>query len=414
MTRAKLRAVIIGGSLSGLFAAHLLRRAGWNVNVFERAQGNLEGRGAGLGTQPALFDVMRQIGIPVDQSFGVEVRSRVCVNRAGEVVCEVPLREVSTAWDRIYQSLKAKLPQEHYHAGAVFERFEQDRDKVTAIFANGSRAEGDLLVGADGIKSSVRRQVMPDLVPQYAGYVGWRGVIEETHVPHQYRDAALAKMVFCFSDREMAFTVPMAPRADGTARGDRRCMFAWFRPAHRATELARLCTDTLGHNHEISIPPPLIRPELVDELRADAQALLAPQIAALVTGVTQPILQPIFDLESPRLVFGRVALLGDAAFVARPHVGTGVTKAALDAQGLAEAFALNDGDVQAALARYDRERRMFGNWVVARGRYLGARLEAVPTHDGSGPPSVSSIDAYLREYGAAGVVKGEAISARCG
>ncbi|WP_368735033.1 FAD-dependent monooxygenase, partial [Serratia marcescens] len=67
--------------------------------------------------------------------------------------------------------------------------------------------------------------------------------------------------------------------------------------------------------------------------------------------------QPIYDLESPRLAFGRVVLLGDAAFVARPHVGAGVTKAALDAACLADAIAAADGMLEPALARYDIERR---------------------------------------------------------
>lgn len=77
----------------------------------------------------------------------------------------------------------------------------------------------------------------------------------------------------------------------------------------------------------------------------------------------------------PRMALGRVALVGDAAFVARPHVGAGVTKAALDAEALARELATN-GELDAALAAYDRSRRRFGAWLVARGRSLGAYIEA--------------------------------------
>jgi 2-polyprenyl-6-methoxyphenol hydroxylase-like FAD-dependent oxidoreductase len=92
----------------------------------------------------------------------------------------------------------------------------------------------------------------------------------------------------------------------------------------------------------------------------------------------QPFFQPIFDLESPHIVFGRVALLGDAAFVARPHVGAGVTKAALDAASLAEAT--KGRDVAAGLLRYQREQHPFGSGLVALGRkqegaYLSAQLK---------------------------------------
>jgi 2-polyprenyl-6-methoxyphenol hydroxylase-like FAD-dependent oxidoreductase len=165
-----------------------------------------------------------------------------------------------------------------------------------------------------------------------------------------------------------------------------------------------MCTDASGRRHGISIPSPLIRPELIRDLKARAKARLAPQIAALVARAAQPILQPIFDLESPRLVSGRVALLGDAAFVARPHVGMGVTKAALDAQGLTDALAASGGDVAAALARYDRERRQFGVWVVTRGRHLGAYIDEQRRPTGG-------LQTILREWGAAGVIDGKSISA---
>jgi 2-polyprenyl-6-methoxyphenol hydroxylase-like FAD-dependent oxidoreductase len=105
----------------------------------------------------------------------------------------------------------------------------------------------------------------------------------------------------------------------------------------------------------------------------------------------------MFDLESPQMVFGRVALLGDAAFVARPHVIAGVTKAALDAQGLTDAVAGSGGDLTAGLARYDRERRAFGSSIVAHARYLGAHLQSQAS--GEVPPAPRP-ELILRDYGA--------------
>jgi 2-polyprenyl-6-methoxyphenol hydroxylase-like FAD-dependent oxidoreductase len=104
------------------------------------------------------------------------------------------------------------------------------------------------------------------------------------------------------------------------------------------------------------------------------------------------------------MALGRVVLLGDAAFVARPHVGMGVTKAALDAQGLTDALAASGGDLAAALARYDRERRQVGSLLVERGRRLGAYLDARRR-----PPG--GLQTILREWGAAGMIDGEPISA---
>jgi 2-polyprenyl-6-methoxyphenol hydroxylase-like FAD-dependent oxidoreductase len=195
--------------------------------------------------------------------------------------------------------------------------------------------------------------------------------------------------------------------------GGRACHFVWFRPVDEAN-LAALCTDAEGRSHGVSIPPPLIRPEVIREVKASAQAELAPQLAALVTGTPLPILQPIFDLESPRLVFGRVALSGDAAFVARPHVATGVMKAALDAQCLTDALAGGD-ELHDALADYEHKRSKFGRWLVERGRHIGTLLAAQPDGDGSaGTRHVArmKIDRIMHEYGAAGVVADEAITAR--
>ncbi len=397
------RALVIGGSLSGLFAANLLRTIGWDVTVFERARGDLAGRGAGLGTHEELFAVMRRIGIRADDSIGVRWRSRVALDRDGSILCEVPLPGITSAWSRMYRALRTALPAQCYRPGMPLERFEQDARSVNALFADGSRAEGDLLIGADGVRSTVRRLLMPEVEPRYAGYVAWRGVVTKGDVPTALHAVIFQHMAFCFTENEVAFSVPIA--ADGDTREcDRRCQFVWFRPVDYELELPRMCTDGSGRHHGIWIPPPLIRPELIRDLKERAEARLAPQLAALVARAAQPILSPIFDLESPRIAFGRAALLGDAAFVARPHVGTGVTKAALDAQGLTDALAAAGNDIAAALARYDRDRSRFGARLVERGRRLGAYLEAQRRPRGG-------LQTILREWGPTGVIDGEPFGA---
>jgi 2-polyprenyl-6-methoxyphenol hydroxylase-like FAD-dependent oxidoreductase len=164
------------------------------------------------------------------------------------------------------------------------------------------------------------------------------------------------------------------PARDGLP-GHRDWNIVWYRPIVGDEALRDMCTDASGRHHGPAIPPPLVRPEVIASLKRDAHALLAPLIARLLEHA-QPFFQAIFDVESPRLASGRVVLLGDAAFVARPHVGMGVTKAALDALCLSKSISNSRNDLPAALERYDRLRGEFGRRCVARARRLGSYIEA--------------------------------------
>jgi 2-polyprenyl-6-methoxyphenol hydroxylase-like FAD-dependent oxidoreductase len=310
---------------------------------------------------------------------------------------------VTSAWSRIWRPLRQALPDALYHGSKALTGIEQHADAVTGIFADGARLDADLLVAADGLHSTVRAQLFPELAPRYAGTVAWRGVVEPHQLAPDLHELMFKRMVFGFPDGELLLSIPM-PVPQGQAH-ERCCHFVWFRPADEAT-LAALCTDASGRSHGRSIPPPLIRPGLISDLKRDAAALLAPQLAALVNGTAQIILQPIFDLESPRIATGRVALIGDAAFVARPHVASGVMKAALDAEALADALAANSGDVDTALQSYNGQRQPYGAWLVERGRHIGATIGSRGVEPG---PRIETI---MREYGAAGLVRDQPIAAR--
>ena len=405
------RVLIIGGSVGGLFAAQLLHRVGWDVAVFERSAEDLAGRGSGIGTSEALFTTLRRVGIDLDPSAGVRVKSRICLARDGAISHEVVVPAVNSAWDRIYRPLRDRLPPTLYHAGARLERFEREGDAVTAIFADGMRETGDLLIGADGIHSTVRHQLLPKALPRYAGYVAWRGILEEGDLPPAIHAQVFDHFSFGLPDGELIIALPMPGRDADTRPGHRRYHWVWFRPIDAEHGLRDLCTDASGVCYGLSIPPPLIRAELVAEVKAHAQDVLAPQLALAVARTRVLMLQPIFDLNSPRIALGRVALLGDAAFAARPHVGAGVTKAALDAASLADALA--EAPLDDALARYDRERSSAGHTLVARGRHLGAHLEAQHKPRAQRTQAELAHDpvAVLRDYGAAVLSRAELGSA---
>jgi 2-polyprenyl-6-methoxyphenol hydroxylase-like FAD-dependent oxidoreductase len=182
-------------------------------------------------------------------------------------------------------------------------------------------------------------------------------------------------MSFCLPPGEQFLGYPVAGPHNDLRPGHRRYNVVWYRPADEHTTLRSLLTDASGVTHVISIPPPLIRREAIADMRAAAERLLAPQMRDIVRLIEEPILQPIYDLESPRLAFGHVAVIGDAAFVARPHVAAGVAKAADDAATLARALA-DGGEVVAAVKQFEAERLPVGRRIIERARHLGAYLQA--------------------------------------
>lgn len=368
MTR---RALVIGGSLGGLFAANLLLRAGWDVEVFERVPARLAGRGAGIVTHPPLVRALARAGADPAAELGVAVPGRVAFARDGSIVGERALPQVLTSWSRLYGLLEAAFPSERIRRGWALEGFERNGQGVDAHFGGRRVARGDILVGADGIRSAVRAALLPEVRVNYAGYVSWRGLADEVNFSPATHAALFERFAFSLPDGEQMLGYPIAGDGDDTRPGRRRYNFVWYRPADTAG-LHDLQTDESGRVHPDGIPPALIRPALVAAMRADAERVLAPQFAEVVWASAAPFFQPIHDLAVPRMVERRVALLGDAAFVARPHVGMGVTKAAEDAVALADALASGPD----TLAAYDAARRPAGAAIVQRARALGAYMQA--------------------------------------
>jgi 2-polyprenyl-6-methoxyphenol hydroxylase-like FAD-dependent oxidoreductase len=369
------RALVVGGSIGGLCAGHLLHRSGWDVTVYERSRSDLADRGAGLGVSKELFDIMTRIGIEPDPSLSVGAKTSIWLGQKDELVQELPRASRGSTWPVIYQPLRRALPDALYRPGMILTRIEQDGPKARAIFADGTVEEADLVVAADGVMSTARRQFLPEVAPKQAGYVAWRGIIDEAEIPASGRDLLFDRIAFSFPDGEMILSVHVPGPGNDVRPGHRRYYFIWYRPA-TPEQQREMFTDAAGQNHGFSIPPAMIRGEFLDQLQAAARAKLPPLMAEIVSRAKQPLLQAITDMESPRLVFGRVALMGDAAFVARPHVAAGTSKAALDAACLVDALAASGDDIDAALVRYNEQRCAFGRAIVAHSRYLGAYIEA--------------------------------------
>jgi 2-polyprenyl-6-methoxyphenol hydroxylase-like FAD-dependent oxidoreductase len=373
MARTPRRALVIGGSMAGLFAALYLRRGGWLVDVFERSPVALTGRGAGIMTHPEMREALAELGLEAGQDFGVPVPGRIVLDRAGNEVGRKALPQIATSWNRLFEMLGAAVGVSSYHPGRDLVRVEQDARGVIARFADGTAEAGDLLVGADGFRSAVRGQLLPDVLPQYAGYVAWRGLVPEPAAVAAMGQDLFEHLSFRLPPGEQFLGYPVAGPGNDLRAGHRSWNIVWYRPADVDRDLPRLLTADTGKRHELSIPPPLIARGVIAEMRDAVTRLLPPQFRAAMDRAEQPFLQPIYDLESTAMAVGRVALAGDAAFVVRPHVGAGVVKAAQDAAALAAALEVH-ADVAEALRAYEAERIGVGQRFVAQARRLGSYL----------------------------------------
>jgi len=368
------KAIIVGGSLGGLFAADMLCRNGWDVEIFERTPEALTGRGAGIVTHPELFDALAAAGVVVDDSIGVRINTRVTLSRDGTAVSDRQMPQTLTAWGKMYDVL-GKAFTGSYRTGATVTAVDSHADHAVVTLQDGSTHRADLVIAADGFRSGVREQLLPSVGLEYAGYIAWRGLVDEGQVSPATHAAIFDKFAFCLPPHEQILGYPVAGDGNSTEPGHRRYNFVWYRATREDDELPDLLTDTTGKVWAHGIPPGLIRPDVLADMEGAATELLAPQFAEIVAKTRQPLFQPIFDLTVPRMAFGRIALLGDAAFVARPHCGMGVTKAAGDAMAIVRALASHQS-IEAALEAYSAERVQVGQAVVEHARHLGAYMQA--------------------------------------
>jgi 2,6-dihydroxypyridine 3-monooxygenase len=251
-------------------------------------------------------------------------------------------------------------------------------------FADGHDERVDLLVCADGVGSTFRQALLPDARHAYAGYVAWRGMVAEAALDPAVA-AALGDAITYYVYANSHILVYPIPGADGSIRpGQRLINFVWYRNYLDGDDLRDVLLDRHGVQREISLPPGTARADHVDEVRATARARLPQVLAEAVCAVDDPFLQVVYDVEIDRMAFGRTCLVGDAGFVARPHMAAGTAKAAANAWALAEALAAH-ADVPEALRAWEPGQVELGRQLVARTRRVGDQSQHLGTWDATDP-----------------------------
>lgn len=368
----KLRVAVAGGSLGGLTAALVLRDIGCEVEVFERARRPLSGRGVGIVAHPATirYAVERGGGDPTSPVSYLRY-----IDRRGRIAYEEPTRFRFTSYYTLYRELLGLLGEERYRRGHEVLGFEQLGDQVSVNLANGIRTECELLVCADGIQSRARQKLLPELERHYAGYVGWRGVVDESELGEEARGALGDALVYHVIPNSHILTYPIPSVEESLGSGERTINWVWYRNVESGPDLDDLLLDTAGARQEISLAPGRVRPHRVEELRSAASRDLAPPLAELVRATSEPFLQVVFDIEVPRMAFGQACLIGDAACALRPHVAAGTAKAAEAAWMLADAVAACGHDVVEALERWEPQVLELEHRALARTREAGVAVQ---------------------------------------
>lgn len=366
----QLRIRIVGGSLAGLFAGIMLQRAGHDVRIYERSKNGLGGRGAGLVGQSDLLRILRLIGCEHVARVGVVAKERIYLDQDGSIAQTVNMPQTQISWDILFETVASRIVSGSYLLGRdVVDILDSDRG-AELVFGDGTREMADLVVGADGLGSTVRKAVnSKDFQNGYSGYVAWRGLIPETSLPSA---AALLVDRFSFYVQPGVHVLGyLVPGSKGEmTKGSRRYNWVWYRKVPQS-DLAITFTDHDDRAHAFSLPRGGLSDDRLTALRADARAMLPQQFALAVEAESSPSIQGIFDYEAPRMIGRSVVLIGDSAFVARPHTAMGVSKAAGDVMALSNCLAL-EADLPTALQRFEADRISVGREIVAYGRQLGA------------------------------------------
>jgi len=402
-----MKAIIVGGGVGGLTTALMLHARGIDCEVFEQADGIRE-LGVGINTLPHAIRELKQLGL-LERLDAVAIRTHELfyANRFGQTVWH-ELRGLDAGFDVpqfsihrgrlqgvIHQAVRARLGEGKIHTGHRLGSFQQDESGVTAYFfdRNGSHratAQGDILIGADGIHSFVRERLFPDEGPAlWNGTMLWRGAVD-------WPQFMTGRSMIIAGGMQAKFV--LYPIAAGSA------------PDRRLTNWAVMARVSEG-----GVPPrkeDWARPGRWDDLRPYLQRFRLPyvDVSHLIEATGEFWEFPLCDRDPlPRWTHGRVTLLGDAAHPMYPVGSNGASQAILDTRCLADRLVSGDNAMHALWA-YEQERLPMTAQIVRMNRKGGPEgvIDAV---ENLAPDGFDKIDDVLSHDQRMAIVRGYASTA---
>ncbi|KAK6441133.1 hypothetical protein LTR95_002630 [Oleoguttula sp. CCFEE 5521] len=389
--------IIVGGSLAGLMHAltFLSSKDPPSVRILERSPTSLlHNQGAGVVAGNETQEFFEKVVRP-GREIAITSKCRLYLNRKGEVMeGSVESRQQRmTSWDLLYHLLRWRVdgleneyvvglkpdnrPKAHYENGCTIKSVEEAGDKVKVTWTHQDSgeqsAEADVVIGADGGSSTMRRLLNPDSTRSYVGYVAWRGTLPETELSPSAAKVFSEQFAF-YHQTGCQLLGYLIPGHNGVLEpGKRLFNWIWYRNyPEGGEELEDLMTGTDGKRHAITLPIGTMKPSVWEEQKKLGKELLPPQYAEVVNTTKEAFIQAVTDNISDQNSFlrGKVLLVGDALAGFRPHTAASTGQAAFDALRLGE---LLNGEI--GREQYNEAVLEFSKKTQAHGVYLGQRSQ---------------------------------------
>ncbi|ROS05430.1 2-polyprenyl-6-methoxyphenol hydroxylase-like FAD-dependent oxidoreductase [Sinobacterium caligoides] len=379
----KLSIGIIGGSIAGCAAAVALGRAGHDVQVFERSAGRLESRGVGITIPSTVIDSLKEKQLIDDDfpcfeteqlSYHVQDSASPEYGRSPYVM-QPETRFKQFNWSDLWRALRSRVPENSYFDSQCCIEIRNNDDYSEVVFSDNSSQRFDLVIFADGYRSMARQLLFPSQPLNYAGYVAWRGVLEERYLTTSEPLEKGTALVWRREGQSIFYFVP-SPKG-GVGVGERWVNWVVYMPVDKE-QWSHYLSDQSDHDQVASLPPGLMSNAAEEALKQRVTAELPDYYARIINSSEHTFMQPIYDVCLPDYRQQRVCLIGDAATLARPHAGSGVMKGVDNALSLAEMLAQTD-DIEAALDEWSSQQADTAQQSYLLSRKLGqAFVQDVP------------------------------------
>jgi 2-polyprenyl-6-methoxyphenol hydroxylase-like FAD-dependent oxidoreductase len=337
--------LILGGGIAGLTTAIALHRKNMDFMVYE-AVPEIKAIGSGITLAGNAMKVLEQLQV-ADQvkSRGHLITSMIIQDEKGNYISALDTRKIigkygmcNVAIHRgaLHEVLLGEIPPGRIHTGKKATGFSEKESSVVLKFDDGTEAEGSAVIVADGIHSAIRKQLIPDSTPRYAGYTCWRGIVEniwniEDHAVETWGTTGRIGYVPIGNNKVYWFACKNAPYQD--------------------VHMQHFTREELRKNFEIFANP---IPQIIEQ-----------------TPEENIIWNDIVDIKPiPRFAFNRILLIGDAAHATTPNLGQGACLGIEDAVVVADVLE-QQPDLVKAFRVFEQKRLKRAHFIVNTSYRLG-------------------------------------------